>query len=713
MTKVKRICSFPVHKKAIKKVDTQQPVSGLEHRTVKNFDDLLPQANSFDVISFDLFDTVVYRDCALSTIFHRTAEQGARIIPSQSSQGLYSALLAARGDFSEQIKEKGFRKDGTNEIKLDVLFEHALRPFVSSKSDRQAYAQQLVDFEIELEMQALQVMPGFISFAQKMLLQNKDIILISDQYLPRTGILAILRRLNILDYFKHIYVSSDVGLTKHSGQLFDFVAEELSLEKERCLHLGDNHNNDYTQAIKHGWHARHFISIAGEEYRAALSIQYALFHKHHHLSAELTHEILDGTNAYDGELERIIAQIIAPALTYFTLESIVFANKNGAKNIFGMTRDGTLFGEIAKDVFKQMPSLRGKDKNISVKSIALSRKLSSLAFYPGRSDTGWLIFMTSWMAQKQATIPILMSTYGITEEELQSCVPALAECLKDKDEENQQNQTLEKILNEQSVTTQKQLETLLFQKRNIMLAYLEQQGVLGTDACILLDIGYSGTALKFLSKYAFRKQNLLKYSKLQIHQLMFATNRFLSGNYRELHPGICLHEGLMLNHSCVEDRPLVLNFGWLEPFTRDPDLGRHMGYRHVEDKIQPIFETVNKDPVAEKVRALILQQTHNCLRGFMLNPSRLEQQKDVILNRLRRLITRPTRKEALAISTLSHDYGMVGDNKVNAAVRKIGLNEWPRLKELANEDVWLQGSAALSHARFAQPLINSWLRKNS
>ena len=53
-----------------------------------------------------------------------------------------------------------------------------------------------------------------------------------------------------------VYSSSDFGISKSSGLLFDKVLKELSCSPETILHLGDNRNSDcIVPYLQHGINA--------------------------------------------------------------------------------------------------------------------------------------------------------------------------------------------------------------------------------------------------------------------------------------------------------------------------------------------------------------------------------------------------------------------------------------------------------------------------
>ena len=186
--------------------------------------EIVPHLKDYDVASFDLFDTIVHRRCDLSTIIHRTAEYAARTIHGDNGPIPASAFLAARGHFADSVKAQDELANARNEILLPDLFERAMRPFISDRERRQRLADHLTDYETRNEIAALSVDPDFPEIATALQRSPVDLILITDMYLPRRSIEQILEELLIRRFFSQIYVSADVGVTKHSGKLFNVVS---------------------------------------------------------------------------------------------------------------------------------------------------------------------------------------------------------------------------------------------------------------------------------------------------------------------------------------------------------------------------------------------------------------------------------------------------------------------------------------------------------
>jgi len=75
----------------------------------------------------------------------------------------------------------------------------------------------------------------------------KKIIIISDMYLDINTIKKILDKNGYSDYYK-LYLSSEIGLKKSTGNLFRYVLEDLGIKPNQLIHIGDNIKSDFIQA---------------------------------------------------------------------------------------------------------------------------------------------------------------------------------------------------------------------------------------------------------------------------------------------------------------------------------------------------------------------------------------------------------------------------------------------------------------------------------
>ena len=69
---------------------------------------------------------------------------------------------------------------------------------------------------------------------------EKKILIISDMYLAKTTIEEILLNAGYKDY-KKLYLSNDIGVSKYSGNLYQYVLDDLEVNSKNLCFMGDNY----------------------------------------------------------------------------------------------------------------------------------------------------------------------------------------------------------------------------------------------------------------------------------------------------------------------------------------------------------------------------------------------------------------------------------------------------------------------------------------
>lgn len=104
--------------------------------------------------------------------------------------------------------------------------------------------------EIDTEVRLCYANPVMLEVWKELIRRDKDIVVISDMYLPSAVLEEILHR-NGYKGYKKLYVSCEYGKNKATGSLYKLVYEELG--NRRIIHVGDNPHSDVKMAKKYGF----------------------------------------------------------------------------------------------------------------------------------------------------------------------------------------------------------------------------------------------------------------------------------------------------------------------------------------------------------------------------------------------------------------------------------------------------------------------------
>lgn len=168
----------------------------------------------YDIVSFDIFDTLLKRNV------NRPADVFKYVEKKHEKKGFFEARIAA--------EKRARYKKKNGEVTLEEIYNEM--PYDFSREELEA--------EEELLIVNDRMLPVY-----KAALESKRVIIVSDMYLPEHFVCRILEREGFEGYEK-LYLSSSVGKTKRSGDLFKFILDELGREN-RVLHIGDSYTSDY------------------------------------------------------------------------------------------------------------------------------------------------------------------------------------------------------------------------------------------------------------------------------------------------------------------------------------------------------------------------------------------------------------------------------------------------------------------------------------
>ncbi|WP_153045268.1 hypothetical protein [Sinorhizobium americanum] len=203
----------------------------------------LIQKHQPKLISFDLFDTLVIRGFEAPADLYKLLEYDLRAkmqhVPFDLAGKRLTAELKARTEAEGE------------EITLRDIYTC----LAASENIPAELCEKIMEREIELEIKACQPRPIGIEMLRIARATGTPVCITSDMYLPRHAIDSILSA--TLVEVDQVYLSTEIGLTKKSGSLFDFITTERKLNNKDVVHVGDTLKTDIEPATKRGITAFH------------------------------------------------------------------------------------------------------------------------------------------------------------------------------------------------------------------------------------------------------------------------------------------------------------------------------------------------------------------------------------------------------------------------------------------------------------------------
>lgn len=195
--------------------------------------------DNYIYVSFDVFDTLIKRNVIIPKDIFRVVQER------------YNKFYDTLEDFQYQriLVEKTLRKSKDREISLSEIYNKLASIYGHDVS------MKLMDLECQVEIDLCCPNLEIKEIYDTCIKEGKKILIITDMYLDRKTIRTMLEKCGYLKYDK-LYISSEIGKTKESGKLYKVIKQELQINGDRWIHIGDNKKSDYNQAIKNGINAK-------------------------------------------------------------------------------------------------------------------------------------------------------------------------------------------------------------------------------------------------------------------------------------------------------------------------------------------------------------------------------------------------------------------------------------------------------------------------
>ena len=178
--------------------------------------------DSHSVISFDMFDTLVVRS------YNKPVDLFKHIEISKGIKNFQKLRQKA-----EEIARIKAMKHGREDTTIDEIYgelPHSLLP--------------LKQIEIAQEINVCSDDKYMHEIFDYAISKGKIVIITSDMYLDKGTITAILNKNGYKNY-NYLFLSSDVKLSKSSGNLYRKIIEQLQCKPSDILHVGDNQFGDH------------------------------------------------------------------------------------------------------------------------------------------------------------------------------------------------------------------------------------------------------------------------------------------------------------------------------------------------------------------------------------------------------------------------------------------------------------------------------------
>ena len=200
-----------------------------------------------EAVFFDAADTLFYIKEGLgNTYLNPALKYGVNTTPNELKKAFSKYFPVAPplafpdvSDSERKTLERNWWYDVVNKVYTDI----GMFP------EFDQYFEEL--FEI-FRTKAWEIFPETIDVLNELKSRGYKLVVVSNF---DSRVYDVCRNLKILDYFDDFLISSESGYAKPNPGIFELALERNSLVPSKCVHIGDNFENDYTSPTKLGINA--------------------------------------------------------------------------------------------------------------------------------------------------------------------------------------------------------------------------------------------------------------------------------------------------------------------------------------------------------------------------------------------------------------------------------------------------------------------------
>jgi len=375
--------------------------------------DLLnPKVNfpNSSILSFDVWDTLIRRDCHPEEIKTRVAQRLISLIwlHLKPEYRDYKTLVLMRNDKEVEIARENQTQGFDDEYVIQDVFERVLLEACKTPLPSKLFLEtinMLVDFEVAIEIQATRVDEA----ALQILSQTSDLkkIVISDFYMSSPDLSKILAHHNLLKYFSLVVSSCDHKVNKKSGKLFQYLQQQHGYDTNNWIHVGDNLHADVEMANKNGLKGHHHF-IPDEEKRRDQFRQ--SFANRPFGKVNMARELELARSKNPGQAENIPNLIennaLALPFAVMGLDVIEIAAGVGVNTIYFIGNESKFLQRVVESILLRT----GEGDAYECKRITLDQKILHLA---GALNVSPDLLYRSWHRNGMRTFETLLPSIGL------------------------------------------------------------------------------------------------------------------------------------------------------------------------------------------------------------------------------------------------------------------------------------------------------------
>lgn len=610
--------------------------------SLNNNHDLKKLIDKNEIISFDIFDTVIVRKVLEPSDIFTIVES----IYNQRFEELNFNFQKIRRNAEPQASKIIAEKNGYSCLNLDEIYNYI--------QETQHLDNEIIDrlksVEIEVELKFCIRNEYMYAFYQYCIDNNKKIIFTSDMYLSEDVISQILNKNGYTKYDK-LYLSSVIRQSKSKGTLYSYIINDMSCQPSDMLHVGDYFYADIINSMKHGINSFYYqkssdFALKLDAYKRLrnlysdkLTIEESIYF------AAIVNKIFTIRNNSEDIFWYKFGYIYC-GIIYFSFARWVTnqAIDSQVEKVFFLARDGYIMNESYK-LLNQ-----GKKLPPSAYMYASRRALNVPTIY-NEIDDHALKFLCHPFPN--LTVSDFLNRIGIDAEKHINKITEVGflnknQIVKTDTDKNKLVKLFTLLVSE--------VCTVSATERDAIVTYLEQIDFLDAEKIAIVDIGWQGTIQNALTKLM-----LLLNKKIDIKGYYFGTfdtaKQFVDKGL-SITGYICQFSKPENNFKVIDGCVHIFEFIFSAPH------GSVINFTKKENTAKPVCEPHDETSAKSKVIIKFQQGALDFIKDFKETENDFKELNITVESALKpisRLLSNPTYRESVYLGNLVHSE-YVGDH---------------------------------------------------
>lgn len=463
---------------------TKRKSGSRNYPSIQNFSELPAFVKKYDYISFDLFDTLIFRYSAPDwQAMAQTSEYMAMLLSANGILASVPEIDKKRNQYIDYYGKISRAEKGSYEYKSRVVISKILQEYGVKGTRLREWTEQIAENECMRECCGIYVNQEALPVIRKLHKEGRKLIIISDMYISNSDIQKILKNAGLDGMFCRIFVSSDFLKTKSDGKLYEQVLHELGIHANQMIHIGDNLYSDVQKAYENGILGVYYENKSNIGRKSKLEQQVIGSLPKNFIGRALN------VNDQPDNFRDYIQSYFSYDFINFVYDTARKVLKENIQAVYFLERDGTFFGEIYNKLMKEIKIF---DKMPEIKCIDL--KLS-------RKDTACMTDITNCRAVIERAGRVYMSNQF----HLLNILGCYGISISDFPQEVQTE-----LVNHNSDIAyfEKNYQKLIYPKLQArqceIIDYLSDKGMFEKEKIAVVDIGWAGTMQKDIVSYLKR-----------------------------------------------------------------------------------------------------------------------------------------------------------------------------------------------------------------